>query len=174
MIPDDWPRIAGVHITDGGEVAVVWMAYERDKDTIHLYDCAIFRREVLAVVAEGINARGRWIPVSWASKAKTFADDLLSRGCRMDVDGCDIDDAMIEVLSRTIWERMRSSRWRVDKRLAEWLDEFKGFQRVAGKVPVTGYPLMAATRIALMTMDRARRHDTAPRRGALYPKVAVL
>src|SRR5690606_21775783 len=129
MIEPHWYRIAGLHTTDSGEIAMTWLALDRDSDVVHLYDACVFRREVLAVVCEGINARGRWIPVAWEKNAKALADELLSRGVNMTVEPAIDDDPMSEIISRTIWERMRSSRFRVNRRLGEWLDEFKSFQR---------------------------------------------
>src|SRR3546814_4945820 len=114
-----------------------------------MYDCCVFRREVLAVIAEGLNARGRWIPVAWESALKDMADKLLDRGCNVLPEPVKDTDALAEVTSRDIEERMRSGRFKVDKRLAEWLDEFRAFSRRDAKVPRTGYPLMSATRHAV-------------------------
>ena len=36
MIPDDWPRIAGIHVRDDGDVGCVWMAHDKDRDLVHL------------------------------------------------------------------------------------------------------------------------------------------
>jgi hypothetical protein len=175
MIGEDWPRVAGIHTEDDGVIACVWLAFERDTDTVHLYDAAKFNREVLAVVAEALNARGRFIPIAWGASAKEFAADLLARGCNTMHDPADDGDAMAEVITRTIWERMRTARFRVDKRLAEWLDEFKKFERASdGKLPRAGAPLMAATRRALQMLDRGRSTNSSRARRNLYPNIAVV
>lgn len=174
MIEPYWYRIAGIHVTEAGEIAAVWLAWDRDNDTVHVTDACVFRREVLAVVCEGINARGRFIPVAWEKNAKALAGELLSRGCNMTVDPADDNDAMAEVISRTIWERMRSSRFRVNRRLGEWLDEFKSFQRQDNKIPRDTHPLMAATRHAMQRMDDATRQEQRRGAGALYPKLAIV
>jgi hypothetical protein len=175
MIGEDWPRVAGFAADTDGVIACVWLAYERDTDMVHLYDAAIFKREVPAVIAEALNARGRFIPVAWGGANKEFAKDFLDRGCNTMHDGADDGDAMTEVVSRTIWERMRTARFKVDRRLTEWLDEFKGFQRSGdGKVPANGYPLMAATRHALQMLDRGRSTRAASTRKNLYPKLSVV
>lgn len=174
MIGRDWPRVAGIHTPETGDVAGVWMAYERDTDTVHIYDACIFRREVLAVIAEGLNARGRRIPVAWTSAAKAMADELLARGVNMMVDECDDSDGMAEIVSLTIWERLRTARLRVDKRLAEWFAEAEKFDRQEGKIPRDGFPLMTATRFALQMLDRGRSVEAPASRKALYPKLAVV
>ena len=174
MIHETWPRVAAIHCTEGGEIGCVWMAYERDTDTVHLFDSCIFRCEVLAVIAEGLNARGRFIPVAWRTEDKAVSDDLLNRGVNMMVDECDDSDAMAEVVSRTIWERMRTGRFKVERRLSEWLEEAKGFQRAEGKVPKTGNPLMAATRHAMQMLEHGRRPASVGRRTNLYPKSCIV
>lgn len=58
MIDPSWRRIAGFHAQDDGHIGVVWLAIDLYSDVAHLYDAAVFKREVMAVVAEGISARG--------------------------------------------------------------------------------------------------------------------
>lgn len=174
MIEPEWLRIAGLHVQDDGEIAVVWMARNRTTDTLHLYDACLFKREVLAVIAEGLNARGRWIPVAWEKAGEDMADKLLDRGCNMLPEPAADGDPMAEVVARDIWERMRSGRFKVDKRLGEWLDELKGFQRKDGKVPKGAFPLMSATRHAVAMLEYARRQAPRGRKTANYPKVAIL
>lgn len=174
MIKPEWRRIAGMQTQDDGSIAIVWAAHNKDADTIHLYDCASFQREVLAVIAEGINARGRWIPMAWHKGAKEIVDKLLEKGCNTLPEAVESSQPAIEAASLDIWERMRSRRFRVDKRLGEWLEEYRTYYRQDSKVPTETHPLMAATRHAVMALDYARRQ--APRRGRdiNYPRIAVV
>lgn len=174
MIAPEWRRIAGLQSQDDGTIALVWMAHDKDTDCLHLYDSALFRREVLAVIAEGINARGRWIPVAWHKDAGEIAADLLNRGCNTLPEPVAGSQPAIEAASLEIWERMRSHRFKVSKRLGEWLEEYRTFYRQGSKVPTDTHPLMAATRHAVMSLDFARRQ--APRRGVgkNYPRLAVI
>ncbi len=169
MIQDGWKRVAGIHIQDDGDLAAVWMALDGDSDVIHLYDCCVFKREVLAVIAEGMNARGRWIPVGWTNKE--LADKLLDRGCNMQPDPSDDSESMAEIISRDIWARMRSGRFKVDRRLKEWLDEYKTFNRQDSKVPRDTHPLMAATRHAIDQLQYAKAESTRSTK-INYPKLA--
>lgn len=174
MIAPEWRRIAGLQVQDDGTIAVVWLAHDKDTDTAHLYDCALFKREVLAVVVEGLNARGRWVPIAWHKEAKEIADKLLEKGCNTLPEPTDSSQPAIEAATLDIWERMRSQRFKVDKRLGEWLQEYKTFYRQDSKVPKDSHPLMAATRHAVSMLEWARRQ--APKRGAgaNYPKVAMI
>ena len=172
MILPEWKRIAGIQVQGDGCIGCVWAAIDPDTDTIHLYDACVYRREVLAVIGEGLNARGRWIPVVWSDK--DMADKLLEYGCNMIPEEYKETDASAEVISRDVWERMRSGRFKVDKRLGEWLEEYKTFNREGQKVPKDTHPLMTATRFIVGMRSYARRQG--PKRGVTvnFPKVAIL
>lgn len=175
MIKPEWRRIAGLHVQNDAEMGVVWLAHDRDTDMVHLYDACLFKREVLAVVAQGINARGRWIGIAWESRAKQFADKLLKDyGCNMLPEAVSEDETMAEVQSREIDERMRTGRFKVDKRLAEWLTEFKSHTRQDSQVPRASSPLMSATRYAMAQLSYARRQGAGKRRTGHYPKVSMI
>lgn len=169
---DHWPRVAGMFARSDGDIGCVWMAHDKDRDLVHLYDACLFKREVLPVIAEGLNARGRHVPVAWAQKDISGA--LLERGCNMLPEACADSDASAEIAARDIWSRMRTQRFKVDRRLQDWRDEFDTYNREDQKVPRETHPLMSATRYAVQMLPYARR--LAPRRGqgVNYPKVAVL
>lgn len=169
----NWKRIAGIHIQDEGEIAAVWFAHEAEVDRVHLYDCCVFRREVIAVVAEGLNCRGRWIPIAWPEGSKDITDKLLERGCNMLYDASKDTEAMAEVISRDIWERMRTDRFKVEERMAEWLDEYRSFYRQDSQVPKTAHPLMSATRHAIAQLQYAKKQSTQ-RSQINYPRISII
>lgn len=174
MMQPEWRRIAGIHVQNDAEMGVVWLAHDKTTDTIHLYDACLFKREVMAVIAEGLNARGRWVPIAWESSAKDFAEKLLERGCNTLHDPVSETEAMAEVLTRDISERMRTGRFKVDKRLAEWLTEFKSHRRDDSKVPRTSSPLMSATRYAVAALEYARRQGPKSKTGNNFPRLSIL
>lgn len=173
MIEDRWPRIAGIHVRPDGGMAAVWIAHDKDSDCLHLYDCHIFDREVLAVVAEGLNRRGKWVPIAWHQEAKEIADNLLDRGCNTIPEPLKATDAIAEVTAREIEERMRTGRFKVDRQLDGWIEEFRTFHRQDQKMPIDSHPLMAATRHAVAMLEWAR---PKPTRGtnANYPRLAIV
>lgn len=150
-------RIAGVEVEDDGTIVAVWLGHDKVSDVVTLYDCCRFNAEVLAVISEGLNARGRWIPIAWSAADEDFSEKLLDRGCNMLYDGLKETPQMAEMSSRDIEERMRTGRFKVERRLAEWLTEFELFGKEGGKIPTSGYPLMAATRYAITQLDCAKR-----------------
>lgn len=150
-----------MHVEDQGNIAVVWLAHDRASDVLHLYDCAVFKREVFAVIAEGLKARGSWLPIAWEESAEEVVKNLKDRGCRVLAEGYKDTPALSEINSRDLWERMRTGRFKVDQRNAEWLDEFKSFYREEGQVPQESFPLMSATRHAIGKLKEARKGEVA-------------
>lgn len=165
----DARRIAAVECEDEGLIAAVWIGYDKLSDVVTMYDCCKFNAEVLAVIAEGMNARGRWIPVAWESGSQDFSSSLKERGCNTLYEGFKETPQMAEMASRDIEERMRTGRFKVDRRLAEWLKEFELFGKEGGKIPRKGYPLMSATRYAMSNLKYAKRLQTR-KKGAVHQR----
>jgi len=174
LIDDGWKRIAGIHVQQGGALFAVWLAIEPHSNLIKVYDACEFKAEVPVVIAEALNARGRWIPIAWEKGAKAISDQLLDRGCNMTYDPNDDSDWGAETVTRDIWEGLRTKRFQVDRRLKGWEDEFKTFQRAEGKIPKDTHPYMAATRHAVACIDQARRlRKVNPKQGNA-PKLATI
>lgn len=174
MVEPTWRRIAGIHVQEDGDIGVVWLALDPLADVTHLYDAALFKREVLAVIGEGISARGRWIPLAWHKDANEFADKLLDRGINCLPEPCADNQSVAEVISREIWQRMRTSRFRVDQRVGEWLDEFRTFYRDGSKIPTDSHPLMAATRHAIEMLQYAKPQSSPGSNRPNAPKLAIV
>lgn len=174
MIDATWKRIGGMHVDEDGTVGVVWLAHDRPNDTVHVYDAAIFRLEVRAVIAEGVSARGRHFPVAWRRVDKAFADDLQEAGINIIPESCVDNQAMAEVLSREIWQKLRTGQFRVERRVGDWLKEYQRYDRSETKVPTTGFPLMSATRHAIEMLPYAKAERVPGRDRPNYPKLALI
>lgn len=148
------------------------MAVDHVTDRIHVYDCHIHKREVIAVQAESLKRRGGWIPIAWHDDAKEIVELLLEHGCNTLPDSVKNSDAIAETTSLDIWERMRTGRFKVAKHLTEWTDEFKTFQRKDLKVPKDTHPFMAATRHAVAQIDWARSKRSGSSKN--YQEIAVV
>lgn len=172
MIHPNGKRIAGMHVTNDGNTAVVWFSVDSQIGDVFVYDTALFKREVPVVIADSLNARGRNIPVAWSNKA--IADQLREKGCRMLWDACDESNVVAEVTTKEIWEKIRTKRFRVDKRLGDMIQEMTSLERVDGKIPVDTYPLMAAARNAMQMIKYARRHQTAKSYKKPARRVAII
>lgn len=172
MIEPHHKRIAGMHVTKQGDIALVWLAVNPDTKNIHIYDTALFHIEVPAVIAESMNNRGRWIPVAWANPE--MMRQFQERGVRFLPDPSSTTSEMAEVVSRELWERIRGKRITVDKNLKGWAEEAKSLSREKGMIPVDSHPLMAATRIAMQQIKSAKRQGSRLKRPGGRRSVAIV
>jgi len=172
VIEPHWSRIAGLHCQADGDIAAAWLAHDKETDCVHLYDCFLFRREVLAVVADGLKVRGAWIPIAWAPGGKDIVGRLLERGCNTLTEPVMDSPALAEANSLDIWERMRTGRFKASRQLESWLEEFKAFGRREGQVPLDGYPMMSATRHAVAMLPWALRRVKRGKNN--YPETAIV
>lgn len=167
-------RLAAIHVEDEGRISCVWVMHDKLADCVTVYDACKFNSEVLAVISEGLNARGRWIPIAWETKSGDIAEKLTERGCTMLHEGFKETPQMAQMLSRELEERMRTGRFKVSQRLGEWKQEFKLFNESGGKIPLESFPLMAATRYAIACLDQGKRFRSIPRKNGNAPKVAMI
>ncbi len=174
MIKPEWKRIAGLRVEDDGTVGVVWLAHDESSSVVHCYDAAIFRAEVKAVIIEAIAARGRHFPVAWRKQDQAFAEALEDEGINMVHEHCVDNQSVAEVISREIWQRLRTGQFRVERRVGEWLNEYKNFDRSDMKVPTSGFPLMSATRHAIEMLPYAKAERAFRRKTPNAPKLAIV
>ena len=174
MIEPSWRRIGAFHLESDGTLGAVWLAHDFASNVVYCYDAAIFRPEVPAVINEAIAARGRHIPLAWRKKDKELADRLLESGMNVLPDHSTDDPGMIEMISREIWQKMRTSQFRVDERVGEWLKEYRMFYKDGFNVPDKGFPLMSATRHAVEKLDWAEAELSPHRTMNNFPKMNIV
>lgn len=172
MLKDSWKRIAGIYSLENGNIAAVWLAHDPDTDTVHVFDAALYQLSGLAEIASALNGHGRYIPICWADK--DVRDALEENGCNMMRDPCKDSPGFAEMVSKGIDERMRTGRFRVDSRLAEWKKEYESYYREDAKVPTTSHPLMIATRFAMSQIKYGTAPSSARSRKNLAPKMAIV
>jgi len=163
-------KVAGMYALKDGSMSFVWLELDTETDTVRVYDSCVFSTEVPAVIAEGVRARGRWVPIGWNNQE--MMQCLLDRGCKMLPEATSDSDEYAEVISREIWERMRSQRFVVDRKLTAWFEEAGTLERDGNKIPRDSHPLIAATRMAIANLDSAKAKQTyRPKPG---PQVAMI
>jgi phage terminase large subunit-like protein len=64
-LPAHWPRIAGIDFGWDHPTACAWLAWDRDTDTVHVYDAYRVKEATPVIHGAAIRARGEWIPVAW-------------------------------------------------------------------------------------------------------------
>lgn len=172
-IPAYWPRIAAVDFGVGHDFAVAWVAWDRDRDVVYVYDCYSKPGQLLSENVSQLNRRGKWIPVIWPhdglnrepKSGKPYADLYRDEGANMwhekfsnpqtpgeeeGSGGNSVEFGIAEILSR-----MQTGRFKVFKNLSPWLEEFRMYHREDGKIVKRFDDLMDATRYAALSIRNA-------------------
>lgn len=199
QIPAFWSRLAAMDI--GGwdhPTAVVWLAWDRDTDVIHLYDTYRASKQPAPVHASAIKARGIWIPMAWPHDAmqhdkgagEVIATQYRKEGVNMmlrhathrpgpgqkEGDG----GISLEAGIQELHTRMQTGRFKVAEHLVDWFEEFRMYHRKDGLIVKQYDDLMSATRIGVMMIRFARvyqapnRHPTVDAFRSSDPTMGVL
>jgi hypothetical protein len=177
-----WKRIAGMNHEDNGDLGVVWIAIDDRSGSFTIYDCALFRMEVPAVIQYGITARGRHIPLAWRKQDEPTATMLLDAGCNVIPEHVTETPASIEVDTQEVFQRLKAQTLSVERRVREWQTEYTRMQREVKsegttnrwQVPAKGFPLISATRIALKCSDWAEAETDRYRATDNYPDLRII
>ncbi len=171
-----WPRIAGIDFGWDHPTAVVWLAWDRDNDTVHVYDAYRVREATPLIHSVAIRAKGDWIPVAWphdgeqhdkgsgeapAAQYRKHGVNMLPAkathppdaklGQKEGEGGNSVEAGITDML-----DRMQTGKLKVAKHLQDWFEEFRLYHREDGKIVKVGDDLMSATRYALMMLRFAK------------------
>lgn len=173
-LPGHWPRLAGIDFGWDHPTAVVWGSWDRDTDTVHLYDCYRVKEATPVIHAATIKGKGAWIPVAWPhdglqhdkGSGEALAQQYRSLGVAMLPDKATHPPAQgekegtggngVEAGLMDMLDRMQTGRLKVAKHLEDWWEEFRLYHREDGKVVKEGDDLMSATRYLLMMLRHAK------------------
>lgn len=187
-MPGFWPRLAALDIGYDHPTAVVWGAWDRDTDTVHLYDAYRVAKGLISTHAASIASRGKWIPVAWPHDAeihdkssgiivaKQYRDlgvNMLpqkathapERGKLEGTGGFGFEAGIMDME-----RRLSEGRLKVARHLSDWFDEYRMYHREDGKVVKVDDDLMSATRILLMMLRHAKTAEV--KRVATLPGVS--
>ena len=179
-IPDHWARIVGLDIGWDHPTAAVWLAHDRDTDTVHVTDCYRVREQTPIVHSAAIKARGDWIPVAWphdglqhdkgsgieiAQQYRNQSVKMLSERATFEDGTFGVEAGIIKML-----DRMKTGQLRVADHLTDWWDEFRLYHRKDGVIVKEGDDLMSATRYGIMMLREA---ITKPKLDKTEPRRAV-
>lgn len=188
-LPDHWPRIVGIDFGWDHPTAAVWMAWDRDTDTIYVYDVYRVSNGTPTTHAGPINQRGPWIPVAWPhdglqhdkGSGTQLAELYRSAGINMLHERAQYEEGTAQNNGQTnhrfsveagvmdMLDRMKNGRFKVMDHLSDWWEEFRLYHRKDGKIVAKQDDLMAATRYGVMMLRFAvtppvgRRRPTAAR-----------
>ncbi len=183
-IPPHWPRLIGLDFGIDHPTAAVWLAWDRDSDTVYVTD--VYRRKDLGIVlhAAAVKSRGEWIPVAWPhdglqrdkGSGEQLAAQYKTQGLNMLNNRATFEDGSngVEAGVAMMLELMQTMRLRIFGHLEDWFEEFRLYHRKDGKiVPITD-DLLSATRYALMQLRYAKTpaEMNARVRSAMAPVVS--
>lgn len=187
-LPKHWPRIVGLDLGWDHPTAAVWLAWDRDTDTVHVYDAYRVKEATPVIHAATIKGKGSWIPVAWphdglqhdkgsgealaqqyrnlgVAMLKDKATHPPAKGEKEGTGGNGVEAGLMDML-----DRMQTGRFKVAKHLEDWWEEFRLYHRDEGKVVKEGDDLMSATRYGLMMLRHAK--VGAPPQGRKLPAFA--
>lgn len=174
-IPDHWPRIAGIDFGTDHPFACVWVAWDRDSDTVYIYDVFKKSRALMAEQVSTVLKRGNWIPIAWPhdglqedtksgkSLHTLYRDEGLRNllrnhfsnppgpGQKEGQGGQGVETGLMEML-----QRMETGRFKVFSHLSDWFEEFRQYHRKDGKVVKLKDDIISATRYAVMSLRFAK------------------
>ena len=185
-IPNHWPRICGMDFGWDHPTAAVWMAWDRDTDTVHIYDTHRLREGLPIIHAATMKAKGEWIPVVWPhdglqhdkGSGIALAAQYRKLGLLMHKEKfSNPPDTKanppqkegeggngVEVGLMSMLERMMTGRLKVAAHLHDWWEEFGLYHRKDGKVVKVNDDLMSATRYGIQMLRHAKIQSTPQRK----------
>lgn len=172
VLADHWPRLVGIDFGWDHPTAMVWLAWDRDTDTVYVYDAYRKSHEPVAIHASVIIGRGKWMPVAWphdglndTAVGPQLAQQYRDAGVNMMEEHAQYERtsdheaeesrrarSSVEAGLADMLTRMRAQKLRVFSHLGDWFDEFKMYHRKDGKVVKLVDDLMAATRYGIMSL----------------------
>lgn len=171
-IPPYFQRINGLDFGFDHPASTSFIAVDRDKDCVYVYDGWRQSRALIPVHASATNARGNWIPCAWPhdglihdkNSGKVIAEIYREHGVNMwpvqftnpppvgleeGKGGNGLEAGIYEML-----DMMQSGRFKVFKTVTPWWEEMRMYHRKDGKIVAKMDDFISATRIAVMF----RRH----------------
>lgn len=161
-LPKHWPRLVGLDFGWGHPAAAVWLAWDRDTDTVYVYDRFRVKETSIPLQAPLFAARGKWIPVAWphdglqheSGSGQTLAQQYRDLGVNMLPERATFSDGghSVEAGIMDMLTRMQTGRFKVFSHLNDWFDEFRLYHRKDGKIVKLDDDLLSATRYGVMML----------------------
>ena len=170
-LPSHWPRIVGVDFGIGHPAAMVWVAWDRDTDTLYVYDIWRDKDHTPAMQALIYRPRGDWIPCAWPhdglqrdkGSGEQLAKQYKTAGVAMLPERATFEDGTngLEAGVTEMLDRMKSRRLRIFSTCGEWFEEFRMYHRKDGLIVKLMDDLLSATRYAVMMRRFAKTYAEA-------------
>jgi phage terminase large subunit-like protein len=159
-IPAHWPRGYGLDV-GWNRTSAGFHAWDRDNDIVYRYSEHYRGQAEPSIHAEGIKARGIWIPgvIDPAARGRSQADGIKLMDQYKDL-GLDLEIAFngVEAGIYEMWQRLSTGRYKVFKSCQNWLTEYRLYRRdEKGKVVKGNDHAMDESRYFIMSgLDRSK------------------
>ena len=174
-IPDHWPRIKAMDFgTYDHPSACAFVAYDRDSDTVYLYNGWKASQKTIAEESVLINKLHPWVPVAWPhdglkhdkNTKSTIRDLYAAEGVNMLEERATFEDGgnSVEMGLAKILNMMVLGNFKVFSQLEIFFEEFRLYHRKDGKVVKTRDDFLDAVRYAIMMLRHA---ETEPYDGPI-------
>lgn len=177
-IPSGWKQIIGLDFGWDHPTAACRLVWDEANDIIHVVSAYRQSEAIPLIHAAAIKPWGEWIPVAWPHDGnqhdkrgdrykQTYEDlglNMISEHAQWgDKRGNAVEPGLMEIL-----QRMQTGRWKVDRTLSQWWEEFRMYHRKDGEVVKERDDLMAAMRYGYMMLRYAIPQEYAPKRPDRY------
>ncbi|MFT0547856.1 terminase large subunit domain-containing protein [Allopusillimonas ginsengisoli] len=170
-VPDDWPRLCALDLGWDHPTAAVWLAHNLDADIVYLYDVYKRAKQIPAVHASAIKARGAWIPVAWPHDALQtqkdtgvpMRDTYRAEGLNMLPERTQFEDGSIGVEPgiQIMLNRMQTGRFKVFSSCEGWLEEYRLYHRKDGVIVKQMDDAIDASRGGIMSLRFAKTNTVS-------------
>lgn len=170
-IPAHWPRICALDFGWDHPTAATWLAWDRDTDTVYVYDCYRAKEQTPVIHAAVIKSKGDWIPVAWPhdglqhdkGSGEQLAKQYRDQGLNMLKERATFEDGSngLEAGVTEMLIRMQTMRLRVFSHLNEWFEEFRLYHRKDGRIVKENDDILSSTRYAVMMLRKAKTQAEA-------------
>lgn len=171
-IPKHWPRLVGMDFGWDHPSAYAWLAWDRDTDTVYVYDTHRVSETLIPVQAAAVKGKGKWIPVAWphdgyqvrdAKHGEQLAQQYRAEGVNMRPEHAAFPETQVvgerkesristEAGIQDMLTRFSVGKLRVFSHLSDWFEEYRMYHRKNGLIVKERDDLMSATRIGIMDL----------------------
>ncbi len=169
-IPENWKQIIGIDFGWDHPTAASRLVLDPENDVVHVVSAYRQSKQTPIVHASAIKKWGDWIPVAWPKDglqtdkgsglqlAKIYRDEglnMLSDWAQFpDKRGQGLEAGLIDME-----QRMMTGRWKVNRNLTQWIDEYRMYHRVDGAVMPINDDLLCSSRYGSMMLRYAQSYE---------------
>ena len=153
-IPPHWPRAYGMDV-GWNQTAAIWGAHDLETGVIYLYSEHYKGKAEPVIHAEGIKARGEWIPgvIDPAAGGRSQKDGTQLLQVYLDL-GLDLEPAVnaVEAGIYLVWQLLSAGKLKVFESCQNWRQEFRLYRRDEnGKIVKKNDHLQDSTRYLVIS-----------------------